>query len=45
MGFNDAVCDVYYYLVLGHLISSQNDIHIIHPQNEEGGLAHLASQV
>jgi hypothetical protein len=25
--------------VLGHPISSQNDINIIHPQNEEGGLA------
>jgi hypothetical protein len=31
--------------VLGHPISAQNDIHIIHPQNEEGGLAHLASQL
>jgi hypothetical protein len=45
MDFDDAIGNIYHYLMLGHPISAQNDIRIIHPQNEEGRLAHLASQL
>jgi hypothetical protein len=43
--FHDAAGYIKHYLVQGHLVSSQNNIHIFQTQNKKGGFDNVASQL